>query len=300
MHKLILAAGAAGALVAPATAMASTAHQAATPKAKSVPVHLCVSGVKKHKHIRVVPRMSKCRSGENSFTLHLLVGPQGPIGLAGPRGLQGVQGLIGLTGATGPAGAKGDKGDTGSTGDRGDTGTTGGTGASGATGATGSTGPQGDAGPQGGTGATGPQGGQGDPGAQGGTGPAGPSMSADFANSYESNPLSTSGWNTLPESATVTTVAGQNALVLSGYVFVLNTGSTGAEVACSYLVDGAFVGASPWSGVTTAPSNGVGEVTMTARAAVSPGTHTVGVTCSTNPGTQVQVVEGSHTVIVTG
>lgn len=278
MRKIILAGGAAATMALPAAATAATTHPA---KAKSVPVHLCVSGAKQHKHVRLVSRNARCRSDENSFMMHLLVGPRGPIGLTGSQGLPGLQGLTGptgLTGATGPAGAKGAKGDPGATGAAGAIGTTGpqgATGAAGAGGATGATGPQGDT---------------------GASGPAGPSQSASFRTQGGQDLNSGFLWTDLG-SNTITTTAGENSLVLNGAVSLEDlSGNPQNPVICMYVVDGA----AQWGyeGYLTLGASLAGEVALTEQVPVSPGTHTIGVRCAA--GQAAQTINGVFTETATG
>jgi hypothetical protein len=102
----------------------------------------------------------------------------------------------------------------------------------------------------------------------------------------------------LPGLGIITAVAGENHLVLSGYVQVMNTawGSGGIQAQCTYVVDGAPVG----HGATNYffPS-AEGQVAMVARTAVSPGTHRIGVQCiAANVG--VVADAGDYTIIATG
>lgn len=87
MKKVIVAAAAAATLVSPALATANTGHKAI----KRVTVHVCVNANKKHAKARLA---KKCKDGEKSLTLHLVV----------PAGAPGATGATGATGAQGPAG----------------------------------------------------------------------------------------------------------------------------------------------------------------------------------------------------
>jgi hypothetical protein len=120
MHKLILAAGAAATVAAPATAMASTgglSHTTAEPTSNAI--HLCLTQIKhpnKHGPHFTFDVAAGCRPDQRAMTVHLLIGPRGPIGLIGPQGLQGVQGIQGLIGPMDPQGATGAQGPQGAPG----------------------------------------------------------------------------------------------------------------------------------------------------------------------------------------
>ena len=115
-------------------------------------------------------------------------GPQGPVGATGP------QGTVGTVGATGPQGTVGA---VGATGPQGTAGAVGATGPQGPAGAVGATGPQGTAGA---LGATGPQ------GAAGAMGPTG---------IMNSGTAMTPSFVTVPNTATLTWVAGTASMAIT-------------------------------------------------------------------------------------
>lgn len=155
-------------------------------------------------------------------------------------------------------------------------------------------GPRGATGPQGATGRQGPTGPAGPAGAPG---TAGPSLSVDFVTGNTALGVGAPP-TVLSGSGTITTVGGENHLVLNGYVQVSNSSTTPPwiEAQCSYLVDGDPVGFSPINYVVP---GAVGQVAIVDRTAVSPGTHTVQVQCiATNPG--LSAAQGDYTIIATG
>jgi hypothetical protein len=80
------------------------------------------------------------KSGPQTFSCPVIVGPAGPAGATGaqgPQGLPGSNGATGLTGATGPAGAPGPQGTAGAIGSQGPTGADGIAGPAGPAGAAG-------------------------------------------------------------------------------------------------------------------------------------------------------------------
>ena len=233
--------------------------------------------------------------------------PQGLTGAKGDSGPQGGKGATGTTGdigVTGPQGATGDIGVTGPQGATGDIGaagpqgTKGDTGAAGADGAGGPQGAKGDAGAAGADGATGPQGLQGPAGGTGTTGsqgPAGPSVSASFVSSG-SLPAGFV-WTTVGQT-TVTTVSGENNLVINGWTFGMNLGNPGSygEIKCQYVVDGqADTGGQPTDSWLYGEYS---EVTASAYSPVTPGTHTVQLECQERYATGV--FGGKTTIIATG
>jgi hypothetical protein len=156
------------------------------------------------------------------------------------------------------------------------------------------------AGPKGATGAMGPQGPAGPtgaPGAAGATGSAGGSLSGEFTTTNTSLGVGAPP-TVLAGSGTITTVAGENHLVLNGYVQAYYTGATPpwVEAQCSYLVDGSVVGSSPISYFFTGSA---GQVTVVARPTVSAGTHTVQVQCTATGGS-LSAAAGDYTMIATG
>jgi hypothetical protein len=156
-------------------------------------------------------------------------------------------------------------------------------------------GPQGATGPQGAMGPQGPQGNTGPAGPAGSPGSAGPSHWADFWTTNTSLAVGAPP-TVLSGSGTVTTVAGENQLVLNGYVEMSNGPVSWLTAQCTYLVDGKAAGPSPASSFDVYAS---GQIAMVARTPVSPGTHTVQVECiATNPG--LSAAYGYYTMIATG
>jgi hypothetical protein len=156
-------------------------------------------------------------------------------------------------------------------------------------------GPQGATGPRGATGFVGPPGPAGPAGATGPPGPA--AVSAEFTTTNTSLGVGAPPtW--LPGSGSITTIDGENHLVLNGYVQVSNSSVTPAwvEAQCNYMLDGFPVGPSP---ISYFVPGAVGQVVMVARAAVNPGAHTVQVQCTaTNPG--LNAADGHYTITTTG
>lgn len=183
-------------------------------------------------------------------------GPQGPQGEQGASGSQGPAGQVGSTGSQGVQGLKGDKGDKGDTGAdstvAGPQGVVGPQGPQGPQGAdstvAGPTGPQGPQGPQGATGPQGPQGADstvvGPTGPQGATGPQGPQ-----------GDVSNSGITDLSDVDTTTTApADGQALVWDNAASQWEPGT----------IEGGVTSIVAGSGIGLSPTNGLGDVTVSA------------------------------------
>ncbi len=173
------------------------------------------------------------------------------------------------TGQTGPSGPQGPQGPQGPKGD---------------TGATGAQGPQG---------ATGPQGPQGPQGPKGDTGAAGPSQSLFFYLSDE--PLTST--DVTVGSHTITVQSGISNLVINAVANIQNTnGTPTGDVRCSLVLDGTQIGFPAY--VSGVPGGGNDGDFITAGAPVTPGLHTIGVSC--NAGTSPYVFGAGGDVTVVG
>jgi Collagen triple helix repeat (20 copies) len=171
--RIILAAGAALALVATTTAVvagvvgANPGPFTACLSTRQATLYSVASGANPS---------APCKTGDSLVTFSNAQGPAGPAGAAGATGPAGATGATGPAGPAGPsgeigpAGPEGPTGETGPQGPQGPAGERGFQGFQGDIGPTGPQGPQGQTGPQGPIGQTGPIGPQ---GPQGPTGPAG-------------------------------------------------------------------------------------------------------------------------------
>jgi len=150
------------------------------------------------------------------------------------------------------------------------------------------------AGPQG---AAGPQGPVGPAGAPGIPGPAGSSLSAEFTTTGTTTLLAGGPNTVLPGSGTINTVAGENHLVVNGFVQVSDSAMSPSwiDANCHAVVDGA--GVLPISSSHLVPY-AVGQVVIGTRALVGPGTHTVQVACDADA-TGLTATGGYYTIIAT-
>jgi hypothetical protein len=170
---------------------------------------------------------------------------------------------------TGPTGARGP---TGATGAKGATGPTGATGAKGLTGATGARGPKGVTGA---TGAKGPSGPRGPSGAKGPSGAAGPSYST-----FEVKQIaSVSDQTTVISMSVDPTFAGNLLVQASGWASVIVSQDTlPTGVSCQPLLDGGPIGNGT---VTSMPVGKIqSALAISGASAISAGSHTVTVVCS--------------------
>lgn len=103
------------------------------------------------------------------------------------------------------------------------------------------------------------------------------SKSADFANLGPTNIPPTGVEGPRVASDTISTTAGENFLVLNGFVIVDNSGNTDDVAVCGYDIDGASVGIPTQRAV---PAKSEVQIGVVARHPVKAGRHTVDVFCS--------------------
>ena len=100
------------------------------------------------------------------------------------------------------------------------------------------------------------------------------SKSADFTNTAPT-PITAATEGVRVAGDTISTTAGENFLVLNGFVIVSNTGSTEDVAVCFYDIDGSFVSVTQ----RAVPAKSEVQIGMVGRHPVKAGRHTVNVFC---------------------
>jgi hypothetical protein len=121
------------------------------------------------------------------------------------------------------------------------------------------------------------------------------STSAAFANPGPTN-LTAAAEGVRVAGATISTTAGQNFLVLNGFVIVDSTGNTEDAAVCFYDIDGSII--SSTQRAVSAKSQV--QIGMVARDPVKPGTHTVNVFCRSTRTVDLIASDAQFTAIATG
>jgi hypothetical protein len=130
-----------------------------------------------------------------------------------------------------------------------------------------------------------------------------PTVSSSFTSKAESaapQTLTTTA-ATVASGDITTTTSSQGHLVLNGFVLVQRIASGPMnEVTCQYSAPN---GTSSFGTVTLRPGGSAGgqtQVTLVGQTAVTPGTHTIDVSCSASTGAVFEVVGGQFTAMATG
>lgn len=121
------------------------------------------------------------------------------------------------------------------------------------------------------------------------------SKSADFANPGPTH-LTAAVQGVRVASDTISTTAGQNFLVLNGFVIVDSVGDTEDAAVCFYDIDGSIVSSTQ----RAVPAKSEVQIGMVARHPVKAGMHTVNVFCRSTRTIDLIASDAQFTAIATG